>query len=75
MLSVLAGCFLAVSDSPLAAAAAASAFWKVCGEQAYQSAKHARGGTGSFHTALFDEASLLCGRQVRALSRVRRLEL
>ena len=75
MLSVLAGCFLAVSDSPLGAVAAASAFWKVCGERARQSVRQAGGGAGLFHSALFDEASLLSAGQLRALGRVRWLTL
>ena len=56
MLSALCGAFLAVSDDPLHAAAAASAFWKRCSEQA--EARCAGSGMGSFHMALIDAASL-----------------
>lgn len=56
MLSALCGAFLAVSDDPLHAAAAASAFWKRCSEQA--EARCADSGMGSFHMALIDAASL-----------------
>ena len=48
---------LAASDDPLRAAAAASAFWKRCSEQA--EARCAGSGMGSFHMALIDAASLL----------------
>ena len=57
MLSALCGAFLAASDDPLRAAAAASAFWKRCSEQA--EARCAGSGMGSFHMALIDAASLL----------------
>ena len=57
MLSALCGAFLAVSDDPLHAAAAASRFWKACSEQA--EARSAGSGMGSFHMALIDAASLL----------------
>ena len=75
MLSVLTGAFLAVSEDFLPAAAAAAAFWKVCGQQARQSAQAACGGTGSFHTALFDAASLLGPQTLRQQSRISWLTL
>ena len=56
MLSALCGAFLAASDDPLHAAAAASAFWKRCSEQA--ETRSAGFGMGSFHMALIDAASL-----------------
>ena len=57
MLSALCGAFLAVSDDPLHAAAAASRFWKSCSEQA--ASRCADAGMGAFHMALIDVASLL----------------
>ena len=56
MLSALCGAFLAVSDDPLHAAAAASRFWKACSEQA--EARCMDSGMGAFHMALIDAASL-----------------
>ncbi len=57
MLSALCGAFLAASDDPLQAAAAASRFWKTCAELAERSCGGA--GMGSFHMALIDAASML----------------
>ena len=57
MLSALCGAFLAVSDEPLHAAAAASAFWKRCSEQVEE--RCAGSGMGMYHMALIDAASQL----------------
>ena len=56
MLSALCGAFIAVSDNPLRAAAAASAFWKDCSATAGR--RCADLGMGAFHMALIDAASL-----------------
>lgn len=55
MLSALCGAFLAASDDPLQAAAAASAFWKSCAELAER--RCAGAGMGTFRMALIDAAS------------------
>lgn len=54
MLSVLCGVFAAVEPDMTAAAALASAFWKLCAERADAAA--ARLGPGSFRAALLDAA-------------------
>jgi hydroxyethylthiazole kinase len=57
MLSVLCGVFAAVEPDMLSAAALASAFWKVCSQQAETAA--AGKGPASFRAALLDAAGLL----------------
>ena len=57
MLSVLCGVFAAVEPDAAAAAALASAFWKICARRAEHLA--ADRGSGSFRTALLDAANTL----------------
>ena len=57
MLSVLCGVFAAVEPDAAAAAALASAFWKICARRAERLA--AGRGSGSFRTALLDAANTL----------------
>ena len=57
MLSVLCGVFAAVEPDAAAAAALASAFWKICARRAEHLA--ADRGRGSFRTALLDAANTL----------------
>ena len=57
MLSVLCGVFAAVEPDAAAAAALASAFWKICARRAEHLA--ADWGSGSFRTALLDAANTL----------------
>ncbi len=64
MLSVLCGVFAAVVPSALDAAVLASAFWKVCSQQAEQAAGGR--GPGSFHTALLDAAGTLTAQELAA---------
>lgn len=57
MLSVLCGVFAAVEPDAAAAAALASAFWKICARRAEHLA--ADRGSSSFRTALLDAANTL----------------
>ena len=57
MLSVLCGVFAAVEPDAAAAAALASAFWKVCARRA--EVRTAGRGSGSFRTALLDAPNTL----------------
>ena len=57
MLSVLCGVFAPVEPDAAAAAALASAFWKICARRAEHLA--ADRGSGSFRTALLDAANTL----------------
>ena len=57
MLSVLCGVFAAVEPDAAAAAALASAFWKICARRAERLATGR--GSGSFRTALLDAANTL----------------
>lgn len=57
MLSVLCGAFAAVEPNGAEAALLASSFWKVCSQQAEQTAGSR--GSGSYHIALLDAASTL----------------
>lgn len=57
MLSVLCGVFAAVEPDAAAAAALASAFWKICARLAEHLATDR--GSGSFRTALLDAANTL----------------
>ena len=57
MLSVLCGVFATVEPDAAAAAALASAFWKICARRAEHLA--ADRGSGSFRTALLDAANTL----------------
>lgn len=64
MLSALVGAFCGAGNisqgertqSFLRAAAAASSFWKACGELAWKETEAAGGGAGTFHVKLFDAA-------------------
>ena len=62
MLSVLCGVFAAVEPVPLSAALLASAFWKVCAQQAGQAAEGKY--LGKFRTALFDAAGTLTAQEI-----------
>jgi hydroxyethylthiazole kinase len=64
MLSVLIGGFTAVAETPLEGAVQAGAFWKACAGYAAQRSR----GAGSFHTELFNGASLLTEEEIFQLS-------
>lgn len=71
MLSVLCGVFAAVEPEPMAAAALAAAFWKVCSQKAERAAGNR--GPGSFHTALLDAAGMLTAEEFAAAAKIEKL--
>ena len=64
MLSVLCGAFAAVEPDAAHAAALASAFWKLCAEQAERACENR--GIGDFHLALINAAGALEAQRLAA---------
>ncbi len=69
MLSVLCGVFAAAEPDALTAGVLAAAFWKTCSSRAEAAGR----GTGSFRTALLDEASVLTAAELSKESRLKKL--
>ncbi len=71
MLSVLCGAFAAVEPEPIKSAVLASAFWKLCAEEAERNT--AERGIGTFRTELFNAAEQLRAEDLEANGKIREI--